>query len=111
MTPARERTIGVIVLVMSLAALGVAGYSSLRTRSYVECQADWSQAYATSAAQRAQAADTDRRAVDDMVAAVLSARTAAESRAALLAYQQARADADRRRAANPAPALPDEVCR
>lgn len=109
--PTREQVIGWVVLVASLLALGIAGYSGLKTRSYVECQAAWSQAYAASARERAAAAAVDRQALDDMVRSVLTATSREQSRAALVTYETARAEADAQRAQHPLPDLPDEVCR
>lgn len=91
-------------------SLVVAVWSGVQSRAYVACQARWSQAYAASAQERTLAAEVDRQALDAMVAAVASATSAAQSRAALQRYQDARAAADAQRAEHPAPALPDEVC-
>lgn len=98
-------------LVLDFALTGVLIYTSREYAGYVDCQADWSQAYAASAGERGVAAEADRRAIDDMVAAVLTARTREQSRAALENYQRARVDADAQRAEHPPPALPDDVCR
>lgn len=104
-----NRIIGWLILAATLVALVMSWYASDRLRGYVACQAEWSRAYAVSTAARAAAAEDDRRALDNMIAAVTEATSPAETRRALVIYQQSRAEADDARAHNPLPQLPD-VC-
>lgn len=75
------------------------------------CLERYAEASARGTVQRAQAAAEDRAALDKMVDAVINAKSAGDSRAALLAYQETRRAADKLRAEHPVPPPPSQVCR
>lgn len=104
-----HRLVGVVVLLATLGALLMSWRATSHLTEYVECQAEWSQAYASTSGERAKAADQDRQALDNMIAAVTESQTRAETRRALVIYQQIRAEADDARTRNPLPELPN-VC-
>lgn len=105
------RIFGAFLLTASLGAVIQTYIASSAQRSYVECQAAWSQAYAMSTKERTEAATVDREALDQMIFAVYEAGSASESRAAIATYIEARKSADRIRAEHPLPPLPAEVCK
>lgn len=104
-----HRLVGVVVLVITFAALVMSWRATSNLTRYVECQARWSQVYASTSNERAKAAEQDRQALDNMIAAVTESQTRAETRRALVIYQQIRADADAARTRNPLPELPS-IC-
>lgn len=103
---ATHRIVGLFVLLAVLTSLIMSWRATFSLRTYVDCQADWSTAYAVGAAERAQAAADDRAALDQLVASVAEATSGAETRTALARYRAARAAADVQRAANPPPEQP-----
>jgi hypothetical protein len=105
----QSKTVGFIILATVAVSMFMSWHSTAQLSDYVECQARWSQAYAQSAAQRAEAAADDRAALDRLVAAVAEATDRNQTRTALALYRQARATADQQRAENPPPE-PPAIC-
>jgi len=103
---ATHRIVGLVILALVLTSLVMSWLATFSLRAYVDCQADWSTAYANGVAQRAQAAADDRAALDQLVASVAEATSGAETRTALARYRAARAAADEARAVNPPPEAP-----
>lgn len=127
-----SRAVGVLVMVASLVALVLAGYSSYRSRELARCQAQYNEVNnqrtreLTGVAEEERAAE--RRSSDALGALFLDPslqkpaeqRTAADRKrvadlfaayvAAERAKRAARAEADKARAANPVPPPPSTVC-
>lgn len=106
-----------IVAMLSLLASIAFG---VRYYGYTACQAAWSDKTARSAAARTEAAEADRRAQDRMWQAFADASDPTKvppgqarqyARDAFNRFLADRAEADRKRAENPAPRPPSEVCR
>lgn len=106
------RIMKAIALISLLVGLGVA----VKTQQLAQCQAAYAEASNAASRQRNEAAEADRKALDDMVYAIVSAggRPPAEAGAvvgqALKSYLSARELADKRRAENPLPAPPSTTC-
>lgn len=79
--------------------------------SLASCLADYNNQSAQASGQRLDAAEADRRALDEMLASVVNAKERSAAGAALRAYVDARADADAKRARNPLPAPPSVSCK
>lgn len=105
-----RRGLPFVMLAASLLALFLAALSGYENQSHARCQAGVNEALILAQRARSQAADDDRAALDRMVADVAQAHSAADTRAALARYRATRSDADAKRAANPLPDLPDQVC-
>lgn len=91
-----SRRLGIVLATASFLALGVSVWSGWQSREYAACQARVNDRLVS--AQRAQA-----DAVDRMVTDVLAAKSAADTRAALERYRDARA-------ANPLPEPASQTC-
>lgn len=116
----RVRTVAVILLLCaSLLAVGTALYATAKQSRYAACQARYTErqaaylkAWQDSYDQRVDAAAQDRAAQDKLFNGI--AETPSDSIRLVREYNEARADADRQRAANPIPTpppLPSQVCR
>lgn len=103
---------GLALLVVSLGAAGQGVAVGIRQYEYVHCQAAWSQAYAVAVRERGLAGEADRVAFDTFLDVLADPRSSAAQRSrAFATYHQMRVDANRQRAENPLPPLPDTVCR
>lgn len=99
----------VIAVVSLLLGFGV----GIRQYELTECLAEYNEASNKATAARAEAAGSDRKALDDMVKAIADAydsgdRTA--TRKALNDYLVSRARGDGQRQGNPLPAPPSQTC-
>lgn len=106
-----SRWFGLVLLAASLAALSLSYVTTARLQAYTRCQVAVNDAIVNAQRARADAATTDREALDKLVTGVLAAQDRSASRAALQAYVDARADADKARADNPIPDPPSHQCR
>lgn len=101
--------IAVISLLVGL-AVGVNQYQ------LTSCLADYNEASNKATAARTDAAAADRKALDDMVQAIVDARALPSEEAqqavqkALTGYLVARASADGQRKGSPLPAPPSQTC-
>lgn len=95
-----------VAVVLSIA---LSLFSNFYVNKLQTCQTNYSLTNAAALRARDVAAQTDRKAWDDMVGAVLSATTREESRGALESYVATRARADALRAQNPLP-VPERFC-
>lgn len=106
------RAIQLVAIVSLLLALFV----GLRQYALADCLATYSDDQARSSAQRLQAAEQDRKALDEMIAQVAAARSAPPATAgkqvsdAFDTYLKQRAEADEQRRRNPPPPPPSERC-
>jgi hypothetical protein len=99
---------GVIRAIVALSAF-VTIYLSFQVQTTAGCLRDYIQSQAISAEASRAAATEDRHVVDDMVISISHAKSAAETRAALATYIEARRKNDALRAAHPPPSSV-EVC-
>lgn len=103
-----SRMADVLWKIMALVALVVSLAIGVRQFQMTACQARFNEASNASTRARAEAAEVDRRAVDDLMRSV-----AAHPREALEAigrYNSARALGNEQRAANPVPPPPSDTC-
>jgi hypothetical protein len=112
-----DMTVYVVIMILVLGTLGqaVISYRSQHEqndalKAYVKCQADWTNFLYKSTAAGRQGNQNTQKALDDLVNAVASAKSPAESRAALDRYKQARAEQIAALEQNPLPPPPDQVC-
>lgn len=102
---------------VAIASLILAMFVGLRQFQLTNCLADWQDANVAIAQQRNAAAESDRKALDTLVSAIVNARSlpAAQARAtvdnALDTYLRTRAYADGQRAASPLQSAPSVSCR
>lgn len=97
-----------IVWVVAVLALGLCVWLGLEQNELTRCQAAYAEASNASQRARAEAAELDRRAQDQLFDAIAdNPRAAIDS---LRSYNATRAEADRRRAANPVPPAPSTNC-
>lgn len=94
--------------VMALAALMVSVAVGVQQIRMTGCQARYNEASNVSQRARAEAAGTDREALDRMLVAV--ADDPKTALAAIRTYNDSRRQADLQRAANPVPPPPSETC-
>ncbi len=110
--PAITRTIQIIAVLSLMLAL----YVGFRQYALADCLASYNDDQARSSGQRLIAAEQDRQALDDMIAAIAGARSAtpAEAQAqvngALDRYLAVRATSDEQRRKNPPPPPPSQRC-
>jgi hypothetical protein len=104
------RRFGIIVMIVSLLAVGGTVWSSIERAATERCQARVNDALITSQRARAEAAAQDRDALDRLVASVAEASQPAQVRAALDAYRADRTTSDENRRRNPLPEPPSQVC-
>lgn len=109
--------VAIISLVMSFQATNEQKKTSERAKrtadnlsSYVKCQAEWTNFLYKSTATARQGNQNTQKALDDLVNAVASAKSADDSRAALARYKQARAEQLAALEKNPLPPPPEQVC-
>lgn len=97
-----------IVQIMAAIALVLSVGIAVRQYQLTSCVARYNERSNESQRARAEAADSDRKALDDMLQVVAdNPRGAFE---AIKHYNQVRAQADAQRARNPIPAPPSETC-
>lgn len=115
---------GVALVIASLVALILSGYSSYTSRAYAECQSQVTEKLIRATSARAAAAEEDRRsdreeseATAALINAVFSSATTQERIDAYADYEATLKDvsaqreaAAANRAANPLPEPPSEVC-
>lgn len=120
----RNRSLGIALVVASLIALVLSGYTSYQTRTYAECQSMVTEQLIRATNARAQAADEDRisdreesEATATLIQTVFAGGSQADRLAAYAAYQVKIGDVNQRRrmtaeqrAANPIPEPPSQVC-
>ena len=103
------QVIAVVSLVIGL-SVGVKQYA------LTSCLADYNEASNKATAARTEAAAADRKALDDMVQAIVDARSLPQEQAqqavqkALTGYLVARASADGQRKGSPLPGPPSQTC-
>lgn len=100
-----ETVIRVAVVLSIVLSLG-ASYWVTHLQS---CQTDYATRNAAALRARDVAATQDRAAMDGLVTSISLAKSAADTRAALQAYIDARARSDKVRAENPLP-VPERFC-
>lgn len=83
--------------------------SSFFVARFQVCQQKYSEANATALRARDAAAQQDRAAWDGLIISINVARNGSDTRAALQAYIDTRAQADKIRAENPLP-VPERIC-
>jgi sensor c-di-GMP phosphodiesterase-like protein len=103
--PAAEDAIRLAVVLSILLSI----FSSYVVVHLQECQQQYSEANASALRARDKASRQDRTAMDMLVTSVSTSKTADDTRAALKAYLDTRAEADRVRAENPLP-VPERFC-
>lgn len=120
----KSRFFGVALVIASLVALILSGYSSYSSRSYAECQSQVTEKLIRANTARALAAEEDRRAdqkesqaTADLINAVFNSASTQERIDAYAAYLATLTDVKKQReasaanrAANPLPEPPSEVC-
>ena len=120
----RNRGFGLALVVASLVALVLSGYSSYQTRTYSQCQSGVTEALIQASMARSDAAEEDRRSDRDesratalLIQTVFTATTPAERISAYETYaaELQRIDAKRMqteedRARHPLPEPPSQAC-
>ena len=120
----RNRAFGLALVVASLVALVLSGYSSYQTRAYSQCQSAVTEALIQASMARADAAEEDRRSDRDesratalLIQTVFTATTSAERIAAYDTYAAELQRIDSRRmqteddrAKHPLPQPPSQAC-
>lgn len=103
--------VAIISLVFSWKASADERDSNHRLKTYVQCQADWNNfLFIAIQASRNANADTTQ-ALDDLIKSISSASSAADSRAALTRYQEARDKQKLSQTQNPLPPPPRSICK
>lgn len=97
-----------IVQVMAAIALVLSAGVGVRQYQLTGCVARYNERSNESQRARAQAADADRKALDDMLQVV--ADNPRQSIVAIKHYNEIRAQADAQRSSNPIPPPPSETC-
>ena len=93
---------------MAAIALIISVFVAVQQWDMTACQARYNEASNASTRARAEAAEADRRALDDLLLVVADEPDAAL--AAVRHYNQVRAQADEQRRLNPVPPSPQETC-
>jgi len=97
-----------IIQVVAVVALVLSVWFGIQQYQLTKCQASYAEASNASQRARADAAEVDRKAQDALFKAVAdNPRTAVP---AIREYNDARAEADKQRAANPIPPAPSTKC-
>lgn len=99
------RWLGFVIVLLSVFTVGQAWYFAREDRQVVQCQTRTNQEFQAALATRNRIAEEDRRVTDQLVIDITRATTREQSRAALEAYLEARADNDAARAKNPLPGI------
>lgn len=121
----RGRLVGVVMMVLSLVAVGVSVNATFQASAYARCQSQVTEALIRSQTARAAAAEQDRQsdvkesaATAELIQTVFTVQTTAERVEAYAAYRKAlddintkRATTEKQRKANPLPAPPSQACR
>lgn len=100
--------IGLLLVVVSIAAVAMSMISAARQRAYEECQADVYNKVITVLTDTRRVAAEERAATDQLFRDIRDNPRGFRSR--LDVYLEARAAADRTRAQNPLPAPPAVAC-
>ena len=120
----KSRFFGVALVIASLVALILSGYSNYTSRSYAECQSQVTEKLIRANTARALAAEEDRQSDRDeseatarLIQAVFNSTTTQERIDAYTDYESTLKDVATQReslaanrAANPLPEPPSEVC-
>jgi hypothetical protein len=93
---------------MAAVALVISVYVAIQQWDMTACQARYNEASNASTRARAEAAEADRRAIDELLRVVADQPDAALS--AVRHYNQVRDQADEQRRLNPVPPSPQETC-
>lgn len=101
---------GVLLALVSLAAVGQSFRTSSAHSHYTECQAGVTDQLIAALNARTAAAVQDREAMDRLVEDVATARSADDTRAALARYRTTRSTADAAREREPLPEPPSRHC-
>lgn len=106
-----------MIQIVAIVSLGLALFVGLRQYQLADCLAQYNDDNAKSSGQRLEAAEQDRKALDDMMSEVAAARSAAspaeaqrQVREAFDNYLKQRAEANEQRRRNPPPPPPSERC-
>lgn len=112
-----SRAVTRVIQVVAIASLLLALFVGLRQYSLADCLSRYNDDNAKSSGQRLEAAEQDRKALDDMIGAVAAARSATspadaqrQVKTAFDTYLQQRAEANEQRRRNPPPPPPSERC-
>lgn len=120
----RSRLVGVVVMVLSLVAVGISVNGTIQSSAYARCQSQVTEALIKSSTARAAAAEQDRQsdvqesaATAELIRTVFTAQTGPERVQAYATYRKAlddiavtRAATEKQRKANPLPAPPSQAC-
>jgi hypothetical protein len=105
-----------IIQVVAILSLFAALFVGVRQYSLADCLSQNLTDTSNASAQRLQAAEQDRKALDNMIAAIAGARSASPAEAqaqvngALDTYIEARRQSDEQRRRNPPPPPPSQAC-
>lgn len=105
-SPGATRVLKLVAIVSLLLGLAV----GVQQAQLTACLAAYTEAANVSSKARTEAAEGDRKALDDMVKSIAGAKDSATVKDALSTYLQARAFADGQRASNPLPGPPSQTC-
>jgi hypothetical protein len=94
--------------IMAAVALVLSVFVAVQQYDMTACQARYNEASNTSTRARAEAAEADRRALDELLQVVADNPDAALN--AIRRYNMTRRAADEQRARNPVPPSPQETC-
>jgi hypothetical protein len=110
-------TIGTILTIIALIAIGFSWkatvderHANAQLKKYVQCQADWSSFFLSAITENRNSTIATSQALDDLINAVTSAKSATDTRAALAKYLAARASQKENQKKNPLPPPPDQIC-
>jgi hypothetical protein len=111
-------TVGIVLTLIAIIALLFSWHASVeegkanrRLEAYVQCQADWT-SFLLTAIQSNRASTSDANdALDNLIKSISSSTTPDQSRAALAAYQEARAKQKLTQEKNPLPPPPETICK
>lgn len=106
----RSRTLGVVMMLLSIAALVVGSVSGYQSRAYAQCQGRVNDQLVVALRARADATDERDRAFTALLDTLLSAPSQEERRAALAAYTDAQHKLESHRREHPLPAPPSDTC-
>jgi hypothetical protein len=114
LAPDRNFLIGIVVLVIATASLGISGANEASNRNFrnhqariTACQTQYNETVVRVVAARADAASQDRDTLDNLLKTVATATQPTQVEAALQKYIKDRASADAERARSPLPEPPN----
>jgi hypothetical protein len=99
-----------VVLALSLVAVAMTAVSGWQSHARAQCQARVNQQLVMALRARAESVDARDTAFDQMLDALLTAKSPEERRATLATYRAAQAQVAADRREHPLPAPPDETC-